>query len=47
MNIQPKCTCNGGPDLMFCCSGAADTAEQVADAAARLRTILREALTCA
>ena len=34
MNIQPKCTCNGGPDLLFCCSGAADTAE-IADLAVR------------
>lgn len=34
MNIRPKCTCNGGPDLMFCCSGAADTAE-IADLAVR------------
>jgi uncharacterized metal-binding protein len=34
MNIRPKCTCNGGLDLMFCCSGAADTAE-IADLAVR------------
>jgi len=34
MNIQPKCTCNGGPDLMLCCSGAADTAE-IGDRAVR------------
>jgi len=34
MNIRPKCACNGGPDLMFCCSGAADTAE-IADLAVR------------
>ena len=34
MNIRPKCACNGGPDLMFCCSGAADTAE-IADRAVR------------
>ena len=34
MNIQSKCTCNGGPDLLFCCSGAADTAE-IADLAVR------------
>jgi uncharacterized metal-binding protein len=34
MNIRPKCACNGGPDLIFCCSGAADTAE-IADLAVR------------
>ncbi len=34
MNITPKCGCTGGPDLMFCCSGAADTAE-IADLAVR------------
>ncbi len=34
MNIKPKCGCNGGPDLLFCCSGAADTAE-IADLAVR------------
>ena len=34
MKITPKCGCNGGPDLMFCCSGAADTAE-IADLAVR------------
>jgi len=34
MNTQPKCACNGGPDLIFCCSGAADTAE-IADLAVR------------
>ena len=34
MKITPKCGCNGGPDLMFCCSGAADTAE-IADRAVR------------
>lgn len=34
MKITPKCGCNGGPDLMFCCSGAADTAE-IADQAVR------------
>ncbi len=34
MNIRPKCGCDGGPDLMFCCSGAADTAE-IADLAVR------------
>lgn len=35
MNIRPKCTCSGAPDLMFSCSGAADTAE-IADRAVRL-----------
>jgi len=34
MKITPKCGSNGGPDLMFCCSGAADTAE-IADLAVR------------
>ena len=34
MKIMQKCGCNGGPDLMFCCSGAADTAE-IADQAVR------------
>lgn len=34
MKITPKCECNGGPELMFCCSGAADTAE-IADRAVR------------
>jgi uncharacterized metal-binding protein len=34
MNMKLKCTCNGAPDLMFCCSGAADTAE-IADRAVR------------
>lgn len=34
MNIRPKCACNGIPDLIFCCSGAADTAE-IADRAVR------------
>ena len=34
MKITPKCGCNGGPDLMFSCSGAADTAE-IADRAVR------------
>ena len=34
MNIRPKCACNGSPDLLFCCSGAADTAE-IADLAVR------------
>ena len=39
MKITQKCGCNGGPDLMFCCSGAADTAE-IADRA--VRTLHRE-----
>lgn len=26
MNIRPKCSCSGNTDLMFSCSGAADTA---------------------
>ncbi len=34
MNIRPKCACKGVTDLMFCCSGAADTAE-IADLAVR------------
>lgn len=34
MKITPKCGNNGVPDLMFCCSGAADTAE-IADLAVR------------
>jgi uncharacterized metal-binding protein len=34
MNIRPKCTCNGVTDLMFCCSGGADTAE-IGDRAVR------------
>jgi uncharacterized metal-binding protein len=34
MNIRPKCTCKGVTDLMFCCSGAADTAE-IGDRAVR------------
>ena len=34
MDIRPKCTCNGAPDLMFCCSGVADTAE-IGDRAVR------------
>jgi uncharacterized metal-binding protein len=34
MKIKSKCTCKGGPDLMVCCSGAADTAE-IADRAVR------------
>ncbi len=42
MNIQPKCTCNGGPDLLFCCSGAADTAE-IADLAVRTLHKAKEA----
>lgn len=35
MKITPKCPCNGSSDLMFCCSGAADTAE-IGDRAVRL-----------
>ena len=27
MATQPKCSCSGSTDLMFCCSGAADIAE--------------------
>lgn len=34
MNIQPKCSCSGVTDLMFSCSGAADTAE-IGDRAVR------------
>jgi uncharacterized metal-binding protein len=34
MKITPKCGCNRVEDLMFCCSGAADTAE-IADRAVR------------
>ena len=34
MNIKPKCTCDGATDLLFCCSGAADTAE-IGDLAVR------------
>ena len=34
MKIAPKRGYNGGSDLMFCCSGAADTAE-IADLAVR------------
>lgn len=34
MKITPKCSCNGASDLMFCCSGVADTAE-IADLAVR------------
>jgi len=34
MKIKPKCGCGGAPDLMFCCSGAADTAE-IAERAVR------------
>lgn len=34
MEIRPKCACNGAPDLMFCCSGVADTAE-IGDRAVR------------
>lgn len=42
MKITPKCGCNGGPDLMFCCSGAADTAE-IADQAVRTLHKAKEA----
>jgi len=35
MNIRPKCGCGSGADLMFCCSGVADTAE-IGDRAVRL-----------
>ena len=42
MNIRRKCECNGGPDLMFCCSGAADTAE-IADQAVRTLHRAKEA----
>jgi uncharacterized metal-binding protein len=34
MNLRPKCSPSGFTDLMFCCSGAADTAE-IADLAVR------------
>jgi uncharacterized metal-binding protein len=34
MEMRLKCTCSGAPDLMFSCSGAADTAE-IADRAVR------------
>lgn len=34
MNIRPKCGCSGASQLMFCCSGVADTAE-IADRAVR------------
>jgi uncharacterized metal-binding protein len=34
MNIRPKCSCSGSTDLMFSCSGAADTAE-IGDRAVR------------
>jgi uncharacterized metal-binding protein len=34
MNIRPKCGCNRAADLMFCCSGVADTAE-IGDRAVR------------
>ena len=34
LDVRPKCTCNGAPDLMFCCSGVADTAE-IGDRAVR------------
>lgn len=42
MKITPKCGCNGSPDLMFCCSGAADTAE-IADLAVRTLHKAKEA----
>ena len=42
MKITQKCGCNGGPDLMFCCSGAADTAE-IADQAVRTLHRAKEA----
>ena len=42
MKITQKCGCNGGPDLMFCCSGAADTAE-IADQAVRTLHTAKEA----
>jgi uncharacterized metal-binding protein len=35
MNIRPKCGCSEAAELMFCCSGVADTAE-IADRAVRL-----------
>ncbi|NWF82371.1 MAG: putative zinc-binding protein [Bryobacteraceae bacterium] len=35
MKITSKCSCSGSPDLLFCCSGAADTAE-IGDRAVRL-----------
>ncbi len=34
MNIRPKCTCDSASDLLFCCSGVADTAE-IGDRAVR------------
>ncbi len=34
MVIRPKCSCSGSTDLMFSCSGAADTAE-ITDRAVR------------
>ena len=34
MNIRPKRSCSGNPDLMFSCSGAADIAE-IGDRAVR------------
>lgn len=34
MNLRPKCSCSGSTDLMFSCSGAADTAE-IGDRAVR------------
>jgi uncharacterized metal-binding protein len=41
METTQKCTCSGAPDLMFACSGAADTAE-IADRA--LRQVNKERL---
>ena len=35
MATQPKCSCSGSIDLMFCCSGAADIAE-IGDRAVRV-----------
>ena len=34
MSDDGKCSCNSGPALLFCCSGAADTAE-IGDRAVR------------
>lgn len=42
MKLTPKCGCEGGPDLLFCCSGAADTAE-IADLAVRALHKAKEA----
>jgi uncharacterized metal-binding protein len=38
MEIRPKCTRNGASDLMFRCSGVADTAE-IGDRAESLRSL--------